>query len=183
MPLGIRLAMPCAGYPTIMRLFKPKGFTLIELLVVVAIIGILAAIAIPNLILAIERSKQRRTMADIRAIAIAWESRNIDTGRYNAAGGVDGVDIQVSEPVLTGALTPTYIKSMPKADGWGNPYAFFTNSAWGSTIPASRYAIISGGHDGVISPAVFTGAFTNYDCDIVYTQGAFLSYPEGYGLK
>jgi type II secretion system protein G len=160
-----------------------KGFTLIELMIVVAIIGIIAAIAIPNLVLAIQRSRQRRTMADMRAIAIAWEARGTDTSRYNAAGGVDGADVQISEPDVASMLVPTYIQAIPIQDGWGHDYAFFSDQAFGATTPATRYVIISGGHDGEISPQIFKGAFTDFDCDIIYTSGTFLSFPEGYGLK
>src|SRR5262249_15387811 len=95
-----------------------KGFTLIELLVVVAIIGIIAAIAIPNLLYAVQRAKQRRTMLDMRNVALAWEARNAEVGRYNAAGAVsyEGADQKVDISVVVGALTPTYIKTAPMYD-------------------------------------------------------------------
>ena len=51
-----------------------KGFTLIELLIVVAIIGIIAAIAIPNLLVALQKGKQKATMGDLKTIGSAIES-------------------------------------------------------------------------------------------------------------
>jgi type II secretion system protein G len=160
---------------------RQKGFTLLELLVVIAIIGILAAIAIPGLLAAIQRSKQRRTMADMKTLATAWEARAADTGRYNAAGAVnvDGADQEVDIALLAGEISPTYIRTVPHHDAWGNTYSCYLDKAWGAPEKAGKYAIISPAKDGVIADPVMLGPMTNYDCDIIFGAGTFLAYPEG----
>ena len=65
---------------TLMR--SSPGFTLIELLIVVAIIGILAAIAVPNFLNAQIRAKVARVYADHNALSTALESYNVDRGKY-----------------------------------------------------------------------------------------------------
>lgn len=61
---------------------KKRGFTLIELLIVVAIIGILAAIAVPNFLNAQTRAKIARVISDLKALSKAEEMYFIDQNSY-----------------------------------------------------------------------------------------------------
>lgn len=158
-----------------------QGFTLIELLVVVAIIGVLAALAIVNYLVALDKAKQKKTMADMNSIAQAWEARATDRGAYSAAGvsatAFDWPPEEISLANLKAMLSPTYIRPLAERDGWGYPFQFGLDLPEGDSQGAAIYAIRSPGRDGLFESEYLTAETTRFDCDIVYSNGAFVVSP------
>ena len=150
-----------------MKLRNSKGFTLIELLIVVAIIGIIAAIAIPNLLNAIDRGKQKRTMADMRSVGTAIESYAVDNNFYPKGMA------NVAAAGISTHVSPIYIKTVPTTDGWSNVWDI-DSDANGTT-----YTITSIAKDAAAEGTPAGGTTGDFDCDIIFVDGQFFQWPQG----
>ncbi len=140
------------------------GFTLIELLIVVAIIGILAAIAVPNFLNAQTRAKIARVQSDHRALGTALSSYQIDNngypwpkfnGRFDTANHVGNL-LELSTPIA-------YIGSVDLDDPFVDR-SFFVN--YGTTGAHPMYVYVN-----------YHGAWGNN-----YFASQLGQIPRGYGM-
>jgi prepilin-type N-terminal cleavage/methylation domain-containing protein len=165
---------------------RQQGFTLIELLIVVAIIGIIAALLIPNFLDALQKSKQKRTEADMRNMGTAMFAWLTDQAGAAAAGQATTGQISLKNFTattttdLTTCLVSQYIQSIPGLDGWHHTYDFYmnyTNPLGGVSIMAIR----SRGRDGIADSDTYsvTGFDpTDYDRDLVWADGYWVHWPQ-----
>lgn len=172
---------PKCGQPTggVAATPKPKSSFPVWIIVVaivaalaIPVTGIVAAIFIPNFLTAMQKAKQKRTMADIRSLATAIEAYATDYNTYPPYGAsLDDVEALVS---------PTYIREVPKADGWSRPIRYHCLDAQGDQC--LEYAFQSAGKDGIfedLSSEIEPEVTKRFECDILYANGAFVWYPDG----
>ena len=120
------------------------GFTLIEIMVVVVILGVLAALVVPQIMSRPDQAKVTAARADLNAIAMALDIYKLDNHGY--PGTQQGLDALVSKPSGSPPARnwnpDGYLKRLP-VDPWGNPYQFITPGSQGKA-----YDLFSFGADG-----------------------------------
>ena len=97
-----------------------KGFTLIELMIVIAIIGILAAIAIPQFSAYRMRAFNSAAQSDLRNAATAQEAFFVDNQTYTTTEGSGGLNLTTSDGVtvaVTAADTDDYTMTASHGSG------------------------------------------------------------------
>jgi len=138
------------------------GFTLVELMVTLVILSILAAIALVALTGALDKAKQRATMADMRTIARAVEAYQVDNGLVpDDSGGL---------AALTPFLIPYQINVVPLEDHWSHALVY--------TADAFNYTIESYGKDGVDGANISLATKMDFNRDIIISNGVFVASPE-----
>lgn len=134
-----------------------KAFTLIELLIVVAIIGILAAIAVPNFINAQIRAKIAKSQAEMQTIATALESYHIDHGKYPPFINSSGQNINPVSRRLYPLTTPvSYISAVPQdpflVKIYGEQFFKGNDPAYVTYDYVDAWTIIHNGGSKMLSP-------------------------------
>lgn len=117
------------GHPTLPR--RLRGFTLIELMVVLVIMGVLAALIVPNVIGRTDEARQTAARTDIATVMQALKLYKLDNGVYPTQE--QGLQALVDKP--SNGPQPTnwkrYLDKLPN-DPWGRPYQYLNPGVKGA---------------------------------------------------
>ena len=131
--------------PALLR--RQRGFTLIELMVVLVIIGVLAALIVPNVLDRTDDARATAARTDINNLVQALKLYKLDNQRYPTAE--QSLDALVKKP--TAGTPPTnwrpYLDKLP-ADPWGRAYQYINPGVKGEIDVFSLGADGQAGGDG-----------------------------------
>ncbi len=124
-----------------------SGFTLIELMVVLLIIGVLAALIVPNVLNRADDARVTAAKTDVHNLMQALKLYRLDNMRYPSAE--QGLQALLAKP--TAAPVPpnwkTYLDQLPN-DPWGHPYVFLNPGIKGEVDVMSYGADGQSGGEG-----------------------------------
>ena len=105
------------------RARRAAGFTLIELMVVLVIIGVLAALIVPNVLDRTDDARATAARTDVHNIMQALKLYKLDNQRYpTPEQGLAALVQRPSTPPVPGNWKP-YLEKLP-SDPWGQPYQY-----------------------------------------------------------
>lgn len=140
---------------------KNNGFTLIEIMVVVVILGVLAAIIVPQFLSRPDEAKVTKTKVDMRSIEEALNLFKLDNGFYPSTD--QGLKALVEKPTIgripTKYSVEGYLKKVPM-DPWGNAYVYLSPG-----LNSLNFDLLSYGADGQPGGNDFNSDIKSWELD------------------
>ncbi len=129
------------------RLSATAGFTLLELLVVLAILGMLAAFAVPQVMNYLDRARSDSAKIQVSNLSTALDLYRLDVGRYPSTG--EGLVGLVTRPTAVDRWNGPYVKKEESLiDPWGEPYDYRSPGQHGAFDLFSLGADMAEGGEG-----------------------------------
>jgi general secretion pathway protein G len=109
--------------PRLLARKREQGYTLVELLVVIAILGLLAAIATPQVIKYLNHARVGTAKTEVESLSSALDLFKLDVGRYPSTE--EGLSALVTAPAGVATWNGPYIKKTASlTDPWGQPFHY-----------------------------------------------------------